>query len=215
MKELAGCDVLASISHTQSLKSGVVWDVVSETIRDLGIDLVIVGTHGGHGIRHLILGSVAEKILLRAPCPVLTIGPDTQRRALADGNVTTILCATDFDPGSEDALQQSVDLARTTGAYLTLVHAVDADGSDEELDRLVADAERRSSSLIEPHSDFPCRVVVDRGPAAEVILDKAEQFSADLIVMGADDGPAAAHIPWTVLHQVISKALCPVLTIRH
>lgn len=41
--------------------------------KDNGIDLIVLGTHGRTGIEHLLLGSVAEKILRLAPCPVLTL----------------------------------------------------------------------------------------------------------------------------------------------
>ena len=40
------------------------------------IDLIIVGTHGRSGIDHLILGSTAEKVVRKAPCPVLTVRPE-------------------------------------------------------------------------------------------------------------------------------------------
>ncbi len=42
---------------------------------DLQADLLCVGTHGRHGLSHLLLGSLAERIVRDAPCPVLTIGP--------------------------------------------------------------------------------------------------------------------------------------------
>jgi nucleotide-binding universal stress UspA family protein len=41
--------------------------------RDLGIDLVIVGTHGRGAMAHLLMGSVAERVVRTAPCPVLTV----------------------------------------------------------------------------------------------------------------------------------------------
>lgn len=41
--------------------------------REKSIDLVVLGTHGRSGLRHVLLGSVAEKIVRKAPCPVLTI----------------------------------------------------------------------------------------------------------------------------------------------
>jgi nucleotide-binding universal stress UspA family protein len=45
-------------------------------IKDVGIDLVVIGTHGRTGLKHLLLGSVAEKVVRSAPCPVLTVrGP--------------------------------------------------------------------------------------------------------------------------------------------
>jgi nucleotide-binding universal stress UspA family protein len=215
MRALASCDAFKDIPHTELLKAGVVWDVVSEVIDEVGIDLVIVGTHGEQGLRHFILGSVAERILRNVTCPVLTIGPDIRRRGLAAGTVTTILCATDLSAASRNVFDHSVNLARISGAKLALLHAVEPDQAPEtQLERLTANAERRLSSLAEECSDLPCRAIVLRGPAANVILSKANEISADLIVMGAHGGPAAAHIPWTPVHQVVAHALCPVMTLR-
>ncbi len=41
--------------------------------RETGADLIIVGTHGRTGLRHMIMGSVAEKVVRKAPCPVLSV----------------------------------------------------------------------------------------------------------------------------------------------
>ncbi len=40
------------------------------------IDLIVIGTHGRTGLAHMMLGSVAEKVVRKAPCPVLTVRPD-------------------------------------------------------------------------------------------------------------------------------------------
>lgn len=43
------------------------------------VDLIVMGTHGRSGLSHLLLGSVAEKVVRKAPCPVLTVRPDGRR----------------------------------------------------------------------------------------------------------------------------------------
>ena len=48
-------------------------DAVADYARTAGIDLVVVGTHGRGGLSRLLLGSVAERVVRVAPCPVLTV----------------------------------------------------------------------------------------------------------------------------------------------
>ena len=43
--------------------------------RELDIDLIVIGTHGRSALSHVLLGSVAEKVVRKAPCPVLTVRP--------------------------------------------------------------------------------------------------------------------------------------------
>ena len=50
-------------------------DVILETVREHGADLVVMGTHGHSGLAHVLLGSVAERVVRTAPCPVLTVKP--------------------------------------------------------------------------------------------------------------------------------------------
>jgi nucleotide-binding universal stress UspA family protein len=54
--------------------TGVAWDAIVELAKaDPTIDLVVMGTHGRTGLRHVLLGSVAEKVVRHAPCPVLIV----------------------------------------------------------------------------------------------------------------------------------------------
>ncbi len=49
--------------------------VILEVVADKKADLIVMGTHARHGLRHLFLGSIAERVLRTAPCPVLTVPP--------------------------------------------------------------------------------------------------------------------------------------------
>jgi nucleotide-binding universal stress UspA family protein len=54
------------------LASGAPWhEIVQLAKRDPGIDLIVMGTHGYTGLEHVLLGSVAERVVRHAPCPVL------------------------------------------------------------------------------------------------------------------------------------------------
>ncbi len=54
---------------------GVPSDEVAALAKDGGYDLIVMGTHGRTGLRHALMGSVAERVLRSAPCPVLTVHP--------------------------------------------------------------------------------------------------------------------------------------------
>jgi universal stress protein A len=57
------------------VKTGVTFVEIIDYIKDQGIDLVVMGTHGRSGIEHILIGSVAEKVVRKSPCPVLTVRP--------------------------------------------------------------------------------------------------------------------------------------------
>jgi len=63
----------AGIACTTKIREGSAVPEITQRGRDIGADLIVVGTHGRTGISHAMLGSVAERVVRRAPCPVLTV----------------------------------------------------------------------------------------------------------------------------------------------
>ena len=57
------------------VKTGVTFVEIIDYIKQQEIDLVVMGTHGRSGIEHILIGSVAEKVVRKSPCPVLTVRP--------------------------------------------------------------------------------------------------------------------------------------------
>ena len=55
------------------LSEGSIADVILQKSKQLGIDIIIVGTHGHGGVHHMIFGSVSEGVLRNTSCPVLVI----------------------------------------------------------------------------------------------------------------------------------------------
>jgi nucleotide-binding universal stress UspA family protein len=54
--------------------TGPAWQRIIAVARDLGADLIVLGTHGRTGIKHALIGSVAERVVRHSHIPVLTIG---------------------------------------------------------------------------------------------------------------------------------------------
>jgi nucleotide-binding universal stress UspA family protein len=84
---------------------------------------MVIGTHGHGGFQHLVLGSVAEKVLRQAACPVLTVPPRT--RATSTLPFKRILCPVDFSDSSRSALDFALSLVREADADLTILHVLE------------------------------------------------------------------------------------------
>jgi nucleotide-binding universal stress UspA family protein len=62
-----------AVGVSSSLRQGGAVDEILAHAKEEGIDLIVMGTHGRTGLKHALLGSVAEKIVRRSPCAVLTV----------------------------------------------------------------------------------------------------------------------------------------------
>ena len=73
---------LAGLSTTAVVRSGLPREELMRFVRKQKIDLAILGTHGRTGLRHLLMGSVAEELVRNLLCPVLTVGPNVSKTSL-------------------------------------------------------------------------------------------------------------------------------------
>jgi nucleotide-binding universal stress UspA family protein len=208
----------AGVKHDSILQQGELWDVLSDLIESEGIDLLVLGTHGRQGLRKLVMGSMAEQIFRRAPCPVLTVGPRVNHPDIEFQNLQTILFATDFSQGSLHALPYALSLAEENQSRLILLHVMPLTPI-QYADEIRANTEQKLWQLLPTDAAAWCKpefVSLSDYPG-EGILNVAEDRNVDLIVMGVHK-PAAprttAHLPWTIASEVVSRAHCPVLTVR-
>lgn len=67
--------MIDDVPVTTVVESGDTGDVILRTAEEVEADLIVMGTHGRRGLSRLVMGSVAEFVVRRAPCPVLTIRP--------------------------------------------------------------------------------------------------------------------------------------------
>jgi nucleotide-binding universal stress UspA family protein len=217
LNRLLASDSLANTRHEGILNRGHTWNVIEDVIRKHSIDLIILGSHGKHGLKKLLLGSGAEQIFRHADCPVLTIGPNV---TLPPGDVVAfrhIVFATDFSAGSLRALPYALALAEENQASLSLLHVMPMVIPQQQAEIAKA-AQKRLTALIPPDAEDWCRPapVVSFEFPAEGILHVAEEQSADLVVMGVHKRAplASSHLPWAIAYEVICHAHCPVLTVR-
>ncbi len=75
LEELAVAEQGQGIEARAVMRSGIPFSEVIDTAKDEEVDLIVMSTHGYSGIKHLMLGSLAEKVVRSAPCPVLVVPP--------------------------------------------------------------------------------------------------------------------------------------------
>jgi nucleotide-binding universal stress UspA family protein len=230
--ELTERGALTGVAHEMMVREGNVWAELEKIIREKDIDLVVIGTHGRHGLGKLLLGSVAEQIFRHAPCRVLTVGPGCLQDSPIEKTVRPVLFATDFSDASLRALPYAVSIANERRTRLLLMHVVrvvplpaglrwcTAEDVTRLRDGARAESIVRLTQLIPPQ--LKCVVepefAVEFGEPSEEILRAAETLEPELIVMGLNRSrhiTAAAHMPWATAYDVACAANCPVLTVRN
>jgi len=73
LEELALNEIGASLQYNILIKTGKPFMEIIESASELDVDLIIISTHGHTGVEHLLFGSTSEKVVRKAPCPVLTL----------------------------------------------------------------------------------------------------------------------------------------------
>lgn len=73
--QLKGCFAARTTPPVLEVRTGKAEQAIIDYAREIGADLIVIGTHGRTGLSHLLLGSVAEKLVRLATCPVLTVHP--------------------------------------------------------------------------------------------------------------------------------------------
>ena len=229
--DLKGRAERRGIAITTRMATGIPSEEVITAARAEDSDLIVMGTRGKTGLTHVLLGSTAERVIRGAPCPVLTVRTE-QADAKDEGTLSRpitlerILVPVDFSNCSLDALAHAVVVAQQAKASLMLLHVLepvsygldfslgDSKAREQERETWTKRLEELVSSYQQSHVPMESRL--RGGLPADSILDSAQIFSCDLIVMGTHGRRGIAHsISGSVAEAVLRKAHCPVIAVRN
>jgi nucleotide-binding universal stress UspA family protein len=216
------------VAVTSTIRQGPVVPEILAAAAALPADLIVMGTQGRSGFERFLLGSVTERVLRKAACPVLTVPHGSIAAPATPGPFQAILCPVDFSPVSAHTIKFALSLAQESGKRLVLLHVFDwptdrptpvGSGADMTAERhqLQAGALRELRQTVpdDARNWCTCKEVTAVGRPHDEIVRVAKEEHADLIVMGvhARHGIQLGYFGSTANH-VVREAACPVLTVR-
>ena len=203
--------------------------VILERADQIAPELIAVGTRGLSGLKHVLLGSTAERVVQGASCPVFSVHPQDLGRHRV---IRSILVPTDFSDDAERAIHAALRILASLEpsgdtARLTLIHAFNlpieytAYGPIPTSIHFLRDtgleAERRLQEAVDGLAREGLTVdwVAREGDPAAVVAHEAEARGVDLIAMGTHGRSGLAHLfLGSTAERVVQHSPCPVLTVR-
>src|SRR5258708_39484593 len=155
-------------------------------------DVIVMGTHGRRGFDRLMLGSVTDRVMRRAPCPVLAVGKASHDSMAADEerhhprHLSRILFCADFSENSELALKHAISATAEYDAELTLLHVLEGVPSRAKTEEALAAVAERLDKLMPPEGRNTPKIktAVRIGKPYEQIVQFAGDAQIDLVAMG-------------------------------
>lgn len=203
------------------VEEGMAADAILSLARQRAVSLIVMGTHGRRGFDHLMLGSVTERVLRHASCPVLAVhetAPDSRTPSESDepAPLRRIVCCVNFSAHSERALEYALSIADAYDAELTGFHALDDVPGYANVGQETAAAMEKLEKLVRAavlHS-AKTHLEVRLGKPYQEILKFASEHQSDLIVTGVRGRHSLSLAVFgSTTYRVIQLGLSPVLTV--
>jgi nucleotide-binding universal stress UspA family protein len=225
-------EISQAMESSQKVTTEVVREVAPATgildfIEEKGIDLTVMGTHGHSALAQFFLGSVAERVVRHAPCPVLTVAQG-RKEYRNNPDYQNILVAFDFSEHSKKAAREARDMATQYGARLQALHVVEQEvhpafylkwreSIARELPQIAEEAKESLRSTLgkEGLQDLDVHVEIGDGKAHAEISKFARANEVDLIVMGTHGLSGLDRmLLGSTTERLVRIASCPVLTVK-
>ena len=205
------------------VQTGVAADSILSFAQLQKADVIVMGTHGRRGFDRLMLGSVTDRVMRTAPCPVLVASKPPQG-SVAVGkerghvhHLSRILFCADFSENSEGALKYAISATAEYDAELTLLHVLEAVPSQAETEEAMAAAAERLDKLIPPEGrkSLKIRTAVRTGKPYPQIIQLATEAQIDLVIMGVRGrGALDVAVFGSTTYRVMQLGSCPVLAVH-
>jgi nucleotide-binding universal stress UspA family protein len=188
------------------------------------VDLIVLGTHGRRGPSRILLESVAEEVVQKAPSPIVTVGRGAVAPEAMEGG--TMLVPVDFSEHRARLLAHAREIASVYGMDVTVLHVVEVTGVPDAYgvysslpdagklgDRAQEVLDEEVESLRAEGIDVS--IMAESGQPAERVLAVAEEKEAAFVMIATHGRTGLERmLMGSVAEEVIRQAPCPVCTVK-
>ena len=213
--------------HTQpgmrmesQIQEGDITDTILALAQAREAELIVMGTHGRRGLDHWLLGSITEKVLRKARCPVLAVHSSLDQSGAPPSpevQIRRILFCVDFSAHSDAGLRYALSLAQEYNAELTMLHVIEDSVGAKDPEKVRAEATEKLRRLLPSSGPMGGMVKthVSIGKPYAEIVRYARETAADLIILGVRGRNVLdLALFGSTTHRVIQQSSCPVLAVH-
>jgi len=205
-----------------------VFDEICAIARAIPADLIVMPTHGRTGLKHVFLGSIAERVVQHSPCPVFIVRKSKRLRKTATTlSINTILVPVDFSDCSLEALKYAIAFANRVAARLIVFRGLDlgyADTTDgfamydlsalQDAAREAAEGQMREFLRAAKFGGVKFETAITVGPPVWEICTFAERRHVDVIITATHGRTGFKHaLIGSTAEKVVRHAPCSVLVV--
>jgi len=222
LKDFARRQTRTKVRPKCILQDGIPSDQILSLAETQAVNLIVMGTYGLRGIDRLMLGSVVEKVLRKAPCPVLVVrkpAHDFVSPAVSGDPISLkrIVLGMDFSGHALRALNHALSVAREYNAELTLLHVIEHSSGSTDLQTVTAKATKQLRGAVSPQARKSSLVkfLVQIGKPYQQIVEVALEAQTDLVIMGVRGSNSLnSALFGSTTYRVIQLGPCPVLAVH-
>ena len=222
IQRFAKLHALTGVQPECIVQDGLVTDLILSLAEERGVNLIVMGTHGLRGLDRLMLGSVTERVLRRAKCPVMAVRSPAHHLGGSERNPepihlrTMILCS-DFSDHAHRASEYAVSLAKEYGAELMLLHVLENFPGSTDVKNSTMEVRRQLDQIVPVGQGEGCNIksIVRIGKPYQQIIQLAVETETDLVIMGVRGrGALDTALFGSTTYRVIQLGCCPVLAVH-
>ncbi|MEO9964395.1 MAG: universal stress protein [Reichenbachiella sp.] len=203
MEALVNDPKMSDLTISYKIEIGNPFSSIAENIASHEASLIFMGSNGASGLAEILVGSVADKIVRHATCPVIVV-----KEKCEINNIKDIVYATDLNDDHGQIIEDLKELQSHFGAKLHLLKVFDS------IWTTVPEVKKRADEFVDYFGLTDCTVAVKMSPdLAGTIMEYAADIDAGMIAIGTHDRHGLLHLLAShVSKSVVNHAHRPIWT---